>query len=85
MKEPYSYSPAMKATLIGYARCSTDSQDLAAQKQALENLGVIPDRVYTDQGLTGTNRTRPGLDKAIAAPPSKNRKLTNLRVNAWTI
>lgn len=57
----------MNTTLIGYARCSTDSQDLTAQKQALENLGVAPDRIYTDHGLTGTNRARPGLDQAIAA------------------
>lgn len=67
MKEPYSYSPTMNTTLIGYARCSTNDQDLTAQKQALENLGVAPDRIYTDHGLTGTNRARPGLDQAIAA------------------
>ncbi len=29
----------MTATLIGYARCSTDKQDLAAQKAAFEQLG----------------------------------------------
>lgn len=57
----------MNITLIGYARCSTDGQDLTAQKQALENLGVASDRVYTDHGLTGTNRARPGLDQALAA------------------
>lgn len=67
MKGPYSYSPAMTTTLIGYARCSTNDQDLTAQKQALENLGVTPERIYTDHGLTGTNRARPGLDQAIAA------------------
>ncbi len=52
---------------IGYTRCSTDAQDLTAQKQALENPGVAPDRIYTDHGLTGPNRARPGLDQAIAA------------------
>ena len=57
----------MTATKIGYARCSTDGQDLTAQKQALEVLGVASDRIYTDHGLTGTNRARPGLDQAIAA------------------
>jgi DNA invertase Pin-like site-specific DNA recombinase len=57
----------MTATLIGYARCSTDKQDLAAQKAALEKLGVVPERIYTDHGLTGTNRSRPGLDQALAA------------------
>ena len=57
----------MTATLIGYARCSTDKQDLTAQRQALAELGVVPDRIYMDKGLTGTNRARPGLDQAMAA------------------
>jgi len=57
----------MTMTLIGYARCSTDKQDLAAQKAALKALGVSPDRIYTDHGLTGANRSRPGLDQALAA------------------
>ena len=53
---------------IGYARCSTNKQDLAAQQAELERLGVLPDRIYTDLGLTGTNRrARPGLDQALAA------------------
>ena len=64
---PYTYNPRMKTTLIGYARCSTDKQDLSAQKQALLELGVSEDLIYTDHGLTGTNRARPGLDQAIAA------------------
>jgi len=54
-------------TLIGYARCSTDEQDLTAQRQQLEQLGVAPDRIYLDHGLTGTNRDRPGLAQALAA------------------
>jgi DNA invertase Pin-like site-specific DNA recombinase len=57
----------MKKTLIGYARCSTDRQDLAAQRTALADLGVEPSRIYVDHGLTGTNRARPGLDQALAA------------------
>ena len=52
---------------IGYARCSTHGQDLAAQRAALAALGVAEARIYTDHGLTGTNRTRPGLDQALAA------------------
>lgn len=52
---------------IGYARCSTEAQDLAAQTAALVALGVAPERIYTDHGLTGTNRARPGLDQALAA------------------
>lgn len=57
----------MAKTLIGYARCSTDKQDLAAQQAALIELGVALDRIYMDRGLTGTNRSRPGLDQALAA------------------
>jgi len=57
----------MSGTLIGYARCSTDSQDLTAQRQRLRELGVAGDRVYLDHGLTGTSRKRPGLDQALAA------------------
>ena len=57
----------MTHTLIGYARCSTDKQDLAVQQQELLKLGVAADRIYTDKGFTGTNRERPGLDQALAA------------------
>ncbi|MEH3116796.1 MAG: recombinase family protein [Methylorubrum populi] len=57
----------MTTILIGYARCSTDKQDLSAQRAALEGLGVAPERIYTDYGLSGTNRARPGLDQALAA------------------
>ncbi len=57
----------MTNTLVGYARCSTDKQDLTAQQGALLSLGVAEDRIYMDRGLTGTNRSRPGLDQALAA------------------
>ena len=53
--------------LIGYARCSTVLQDLTAQREILASLGVVDERIYLDKGLTGTNRTRPGLDQALAA------------------
>ena len=56
----------MTVTLIGYARCSTDRQDLAAQRQALLEIGVAENRIYTDHGLTSTTHARPGLDQAIA-------------------
>src|SRR5918995_3191868 len=67
LRGPLSYTSAMSAITIGYARCSTDKQDLAAQRAALERLGVSSERIYTDHGLTGTNRARPGLDQALAA------------------
>lgn len=52
--------------LIGYARVSRDKQDLAAQVEGLERLGVDAERIYTDK-LTGRTAARPGLQSAIAA------------------
>ena len=67
----------MSETLIGYARCSIDAQDLTAQRDRLRELGVTEERIYLDHGLTctnyldhgltGTNGKRPGLDQALAA------------------
>lgn len=57
----------MSALLVGYARCSTEQQDLTAQRDALAKLGVTLERIYVDHGLTGTNRERPGLREALAA------------------
>jgi DNA invertase Pin-like site-specific DNA recombinase len=53
--------------LVGYARVSTDKQDAEIQCQALQALGVTPERIYLDHGLTGRNRDRPGLREALAA------------------
>ena len=57
----------MPALLIGYARVSTDAQDLTAQRDGLLALGVEPSRIYVDHRLTGTNRERPWLREALAA------------------
>ncbi len=57
----------MSGLLIGYARVSTDAQDLTAQRNALQALGVPAERIYVDHGLTGTHRERPGLREALAA------------------
>lgn len=57
----------MTGLKIGYARVSTTGQDLTAQREGLIALGVDADQVYVDHGLTGTNRTRPGLREALAA------------------
>ena len=46
----------MSALLVGYARCSTDQQDLTAQRDALLGLGVQVERIYVDHGLTGAKR-----------------------------
>jgi DNA invertase Pin-like site-specific DNA recombinase len=57
----------MTGILIGYARCSTDKQDLEANRLILLDLGVTADRIYLDRAYSGTSRARPDLDKALAA------------------
>ncbi len=46
----------MSALLVGYARCSTDQQDLTAQRDALLGLGVEAERHPPRRG----RRTGPG-------------------------
>jgi DNA invertase Pin-like site-specific DNA recombinase len=60
-------SAVRSGILIGYARCSTERQDLTAQREILQQLGVSEDRIYLGHGLTGRNRSRPGLNSALAA------------------
>ncbi|MBN3815659.1 recombinase family protein [Paraburkholderia sp. Se-20369] len=50
---------------IGYARVSTDEQNLALQIDALNLAGC--DKVFTDQGISGADFCRPGLDTALAS------------------
>jgi DNA invertase Pin-like site-specific DNA recombinase len=57
----------MTAHIIGYARVSTNERDLTAQKNGPAALGVPDDKIYSDHGLTGTNRDRLGLREALAA------------------
>ncbi|MDK7749162.1 recombinase family protein [Brevibacterium sp. UMB10442] len=44
-----------------------DDQDRSAQRNALRGLGVTPQRVDVDHGLTGRNKQRPGVGEALAA------------------
>ena len=45
MRGSLPYSCPMETIRIGYARCSTDRQDLTAQRLALVDLGVDPERI----------------------------------------
>jgi DNA invertase Pin-like site-specific DNA recombinase len=56
----------MTALVIGYARVSTDAQDLTARREGLLALGVDPGRLYVDHGLPAPTET-PGLREALAA------------------
>ena len=68
-RDPIRTLPPMTATLIGYARCSTDRQDPAAQRQALLELGVVEDRIYTDlHPKLGTHET---FDRILVPLPGR--------------
>ncbi len=59
----------MAALLIGYARCSTDQQDLTAQRDGLIGLGVPANRIYVDHGLTGHQPGTPGAAGSARGVP----------------
>src|SRR5919199_3217817 len=48
---------------IGYARVSTEDQNLNLQRDALEKAGC--EEIYTDQ-VSGTKARRPGLEQALS-------------------
>jgi DNA invertase Pin-like site-specific DNA recombinase len=50
---------------IGYARVSTSDQNLDLQRVALK--AAECERIFSDEGLSGTTTRRPGLDAALAA------------------
>ena len=48
---------------IGYARVSTVDQNMALQLEALRQAGV--EKVFRDQGVSGSLAERPGLDRCL--------------------
>src|SRR5215470_1626450 len=50
---------------IGYARVSTNEQNLDLQRDALRKAGVSTKNLYTDK-ITGTKAERPGLTEAVS-------------------
>ena len=51
--------------LIGYARVSTNEQNLDLQRDALLKAGVSAKNLYTDK-ITGTKSERPGLAAGLS-------------------
>jgi len=55
---------SMKTNLIGYARVSTNGQELKLQLDALRQTGIAKSNVYTDK-VSGSKSFRPGLDLCL--------------------
>ncbi len=49
---------------MGYARCSTDEQNLDLQLDALKTAGC--EKIYSDEGISGAQIERAGLDQCLA-------------------
>ena len=64
----------MNELLVGYARVSTEQQDLSIQQNGLHVLGVGDDRSHVDHvdhvdhGLTGINRSAGTVRRVISRP-----------------
>lgn len=53
----------VKSMIIGYARVSTHDQNIQLQTDALTKAGC--EKIYADQGVSGTKTSRPQLDRMI--------------------
>ena len=59
-------TPPGSSRVLGYARVSTDDQDLSLQIDALENHGIPKSLIFTDK-LSGATSDRPGLAKCLSS------------------
>ena len=57
-------NPKSHNRCFGYARVSTDDQDLSLQIDALIRFGIEPGDIFTDK-ISGAKEDRPGLSKCL--------------------
>ena len=57
-------TPQKEGRSVGYARVSSDGQDLALQLDALKRHGCAQDQIFTDTA-SGAKADRPGLDRCL--------------------
>src|SRR4051794_30091526 len=58
-------APVPNGRLVGFARVSTDGQDLTLQIDSLTSLGIDPDDIFTEK-ISGANTDRPELNACLA-------------------
>lgn len=63
---PEEFAGDYKGVLIGYARVSTEDQNLALQHDALARHGIPADRIYSEH-ISGVKANRPQLAEALKA------------------
>ena len=59
------FAPVLDGRLVGYARVSTDDQDLTLQIDSLTGLGINRDDIFTEK-ISGAKTDRPQLDACLA-------------------
>jgi DNA invertase Pin-like site-specific DNA recombinase len=58
-------APVSNGRLVGYARVSTDDQDLSLQIDSLTSLGINRDDIFTEN-IAGAKTDRPQIDACLA-------------------
>lgn len=53
-------------SMLGYQRVSRSDQNLERQTDALLTAGVRTDQIWTDDGVSGSKSSRPGMDALMA-------------------
>ena len=58
-------APVPNGRFVGYARVSTDDQDLSLQIDSLTGLGINHDDIFTEK-ISGAKTDRPELNACLA-------------------